>query len=156
MSTGRYFETGITAWLVKRHSLIHCKSPPVTPVCQFSVKCVLCSCKASQWCRFHLWIIEGLDILHEPHWLKYWEGARAPRAPWSRHHCLEWPRIHEMCLFSAILATSVNFHITLACCVVTVAYLCSFFFSQTAPLDHFSRFIAQPICFRARRAILGG
>jgi len=38
MSTGRHIETGIMAWLVKRHSFIHRK------VCQLSVKCVLCLC----------------------------------------------------------------------------------------------------------------
>jgi len=40
---GRHFETGIAT---SETALIHHKSSPVTPVCQFSVKCVLCLCSA--------------------------------------------------------------------------------------------------------------
>ena len=55
------YKEALNELVIFRHSLtsetalIHHKSSPVTPVCQFSVKCVLClcTCKASQWRRFH-------------------------------------------------------------------------------------------------------
>jgi len=83
---GRHFETGITAWLVKRHSLIRHKSSSVTPVCQFSVKCVVGLLQSlNNGVDFTCELLGGL-IYCMSRMAQILGEARAHLAPWSQRH----------------------------------------------------------------------